>query len=199
MNTPLINRRQFIQIIALTSASWPLLSKADKLILGQKSDEVYKNLSDPWLSLAEVQEHLFPADAHSPGAKDINALRFLRNMLETPDIDSEEKNFIIQGVGWLNDLSVKNHKVSFVNLDSDEKEKVLRQIESSRAGSRWLFLVMGYLIEALLSDPVYGGNKDTKGWKWLEHIPGFPTPTTEQVYFKLGQKTNINTRRRTKS
>lgn len=199
MNKPLINRRQFIQILALTSTGWPLLSKAEKLTLGQNTDDVYKNLSDPWLSIAEVQEHLFPADNDSPGAKDINALRFLRNMLDTPDIDSEEKSFIIQGVGWLNDLSVKDHKVSFINLDSDKKEIVLRQIESSRAGSRWLSLMMGYLIEALLSDPVYGGNNESKGWLWLEHIPGFPTPTTEQVYFKLGKKSIANTRRRTKA
>jgi len=199
MNTPLINRRQFIQIIALSSAGWPVLGKAEKLILGQDTNNAYKNLSDPWLSIAEVQEHLFPADDDSPGAKDINALLFLRNMLDTPDIDSEEKAFIIQGVDWLNDLSVKNHKVSFINLDSDKKEIVLRQIESSRAGSRWLSLMMGYLIESLLSDPVYGGNKDAKGWSWLEHIPGFPTPTTEQVYFKLGQKSSANTRRRTKA
>jgi len=197
MNTPLINRRQFIQILALTSAGWPLISKSEKLILGRDTEEVYKNLTDPWLSLAEVQEHLFPADNESPGARDINALGFLRNMLDTPDMDSEEKNFILQGVGWLNDLSIKNHKNSFVKLNSENKETVLRQIESSRAGSRWLSLVMGYLIEALLSDPVYGGNKDAKGWKWLEHIPGFPTPTTEQVYFKIGM--NENTRRRTKA
>lgn len=199
MKTPLINRRQFIQVLALTSASWPLMSKAEKLTLGQNTDEVYKNLTEPWLSLADVQEHLFPADNQSPGARDINALRFLRNMLETPDMDSEEKSFILQGVGWLNDLSVKNHKTSFISLSSDNKETVLRQIESSRAGSRWLSIMMGYLIEALLSDPVYGGNKDAKGWQWLEHIPGFPTPTTEQVYFKLGQNKINNTRRRTKA
>ena len=199
MNTPLISRRKFIQILALTSVGWPLISKAEKLALGLSSDEVYKNLLDPWLSLAEVQEHLFPADKHSPGSRDINALGFLRNMLDTPDMDPEEKSFIVQGVGWLNDLSIKNYKVSFNKLNSDNKEIVLRQIESSRAGSRWLSLMMGYLIEALLSDPVYGGNKEAKGWKWLEHIPGFPTPTTEQVYFKTGYNRHINTRRRTKA
>ena len=86
-----------------------------------------------------------------------------------------------------------------MKLNTDEKEKVLRQIEGSRAGSRWLSLMMTYLLEALLSDPVYGGNKDQKGWQWLEHIPGFPTPTTDQVYFKLGQYANGTTRRRTKS
>lgn len=195
----MINRRQFIQIITLASSSWPMLSQAQKNshqnTLGQSEDLVYKNLTDPWLSLAEVQEHLFPADESSPGAKDIYALRFLRNMLDAPDTDSEEKAFIMKGVGWLNDLSKKNHQQVFIKLTSKNKEAVLRKIEGSRAGSRWLNLMMTYLIEALLSDPVYGGNKDQKGWQWLEHIAGFPTPTTEQVYFKLGKHATGNTRR----
>jgi len=203
MTTKLINRRQFIQLIAVASTGWPAINYANtkrlRQTLGREADLVYKNLSDPWLSIAEVQEHLFPADDTSPGAKDIFALRFIRNMLEAPDSDTEEKEFIIKGVGWLNDLSIKNNKRKFIELNTDEKETVLRQIEGSRAGSRWLSLMMTYLIEALLSDPVYGGNKDQKGWQWLEHIPGFPTPTTEQVYFKLGQYANGITRRRTKS
>jgi len=199
MSTHLINRRQFIQLIAVASLSWPEISSAQKNTLGIEANLVYKNLTDPWLSLAEVQEHLFPADESSPGAKDISALGFLRNMLETPDIDLEEKEFIINGVGWLNDLSKKNHKLAFIKLNSTEKENVLRKIESSRAGSRWLSLIMTYLIEALLSDPVYGGNKDQKGWQWLEHIPGFPAPTTEQVYFKLSERANERTRRRIKA
>ena len=203
MTTKLINRRQFIQLVAVASAGWPAINLAKTTVsnqtLGMQSDLVYKDLSDPWLSIAEVQEHSFPADDVSPGAKDISALRFLRNMLEAPDSDTEEREFIIKGVGWLNDLSIKNNKRKFIKLNTDEKEKVLRQIEGSRAGSRWLSLMMTYLLEALLSDPVYGGNKDQKGWQWLEHIPGFPTPTTDQVYFKLSQYANGTTRRRTKS
>jgi len=208
MKKSILNRRQFIQILALTSASWPLISHAEKIAhlqtLGQQANLVYKNLSDPWLSIAEVQEHLFPANeavptTQSPGAKDIYALRFLRNMLDAPDTDTEEKEFIIKGVGWLNDLSFKIHQKRFIYLNTTEKETVLRKTEDSRAGSRWLNLILTYLIEALLSDPVYGGNKDKKGWQWLEHIAGFPTPTTEQVYFKLTDRSHNITRRRTKA
>ncbi len=204
MPKKLITRRQFIQLIAISSASWPLISRAghipqDGKILGREDDLVYKNLKDPWLSLAAVQEHLFPADDTSPGARDIFALRFLRNMIDAPDTDTEEKEFIINGVGWLNDLAIKNHQLPFIQLNNNEKEKVLRQIEGSRAGSRWLSLMMTYLIEALLSDPVYGGNQNKKGWTWLEHAAGFPTPTSEQVYFRLGGYVNETPRRRTKA
>ena len=197
--THLINRRQFIQLIAAASAGWPLSGVAADNVLGKTHDEIYKSLQDPWLTLAEVQEHLFPADDNSPGAKDISALRFLSNMLDAPDTESEEKEFIFKGVGWLNDLSKTAHKTSFINLETKEKESVLRKIETSNAGSRWLSLMMSYLIEALLSDPVYGGNKDRKGWQWLEHKPGFLTPSTSHVYFKLNGDFDEKSRRRTKA
>lgn len=207
-NRASVNRRQFIQAIAALSASWPMAgiassrSNSDKrLILGETDDAIYKNLTDPWLTLADVQQHLFPSgnliDDKSPGAKDIAALRFLRNMLEAPDTDAEEKQFILNGPNWLNDLSVKQYSTRFINISTENKETLLRQIETSNAGSRWLSLMMTYLIEALLSDPVYGGNKDQQGWKWLEHIPGFPTPTVDKVYFKLGA--HASSRRETKA
>ncbi|VAW60932.1 hypothetical protein MNBD_GAMMA10-2284 [hydrothermal vent metagenome] len=195
-HTNLINRRQFIQLLSALSAGWSATSLAvAKSVSAGSSDTDYKNLKEPWLTLAQVQEHLFPADETSPGAKDINALRFLRNMQQAPDTDAEEKKFIEQGVGWLNDLSVKEHQSVFRQLDDKDKESVLRRIESSRAGSRWLALIMTNLIEALLSDPVYGGNQQGKGWKWLEHQPGFPAPTPDKVYFKL----DTPSRRRTKA
>lgn len=194
-----INRRHFMQMLAALSLQWPLMSHSfsrapDALQLQQN---VYHNLKDPWLTLSEVQEHLFPADEESPGARDIMALRFLQNMLDAPDTDEEEKNFILNGVNWLNDLASKQHQAAFVKLDSEQREMILRTVEKSRAGSRWLSLMMTYLIEALLSDPVYGGNFQQKGWTWLEHIPGFPTPGTDKVYFKLGGQ--ASTRRRTKA
>ncbi len=199
MSIQLINRRQFVQMVTLASASWPLSGFAENKTLGKNADQVYKNLSDPWLSIAAVQEHLFPADETSPGAQDISALRFMQNILAAPDVIEKQKKFILEGVGWLNDLSVKDFKMPFVKLNIENKEKILRKIEGSSAGTQWLSVMLTYLIEALLSDPVYGGNKDQKGWKWLQHQPGFPTPTTDQVYYKMDQLAANNLRRRTKS
>ena len=193
----LISRRQFVQALAALSAAFPLVSTAFSRPDESQLESAYEKLQEPWLTLADVQQHLFPADETSPGASDINAIVFLQNMLEAPDTDAEEKEFIIKGVSWLKDLSLKNHKLNFSQLNSQQKEIILRKIEQSNAGSRWLSIMMSYLIEALLSDPVYGGNKNQLGWKWLEHIPGFPTPDSEKVYFKLGA--HASPRRRTKA
>jgi gluconate 2-dehydrogenase gamma chain len=39
-------------------------------------------------------------------------------------------------------------------------------------------MLLDYIMEALLTDPVYGGNPNSIGWQWLKHQPGFPRPTT---------------------
>ena len=88
-------------------------------------------------------------------------------------------------MGWLNDLSRQRYQRSFTALDASEQETVLRQIEQSKAGRNWLSLLLTYLLEALLADPVYGGNPGGIGWQWLEHQPGFPTPPEDKSWFKL--------------
>jgi gluconate 2-dehydrogenase gamma chain len=48
-----------------------------------------------------------------------------------------------------------------------------------------LSLLLYYIFEALLSDPVYGGNPGGIGWQWLEHQPGFPRPPADKIYGNL--------------
>ena len=141
--------------------------------------------TNPWKTLSEVQQHLFPAADDTPGASDIHAIAYLRNTLENPAADGEDRVFIVNGVGWLNELTQERYRQPFSNLDTAQRETVLRQIEQSRAGERWLSLLLTYLLEALLADPVYGGNPDGIGWKWLEHQPGFPTPPPDKSWYKL--------------
>ena len=64
---------------------------------------------------------------------------------------------------------------------------MLRQIEQSNAGQNWLSLLLTYLLEALLADPVYGGNPDGIGWQWLEHQSGFPRPPADKTWYRLGR------------
>jgi len=150
-------------------------------------------LAEPWRTIAAVQEHLFPADADSPGAYDIHAISYLKNMLQRPGADKDEAAFIEQGEGWLNGMAREFYAQDFITLDVDKKERVLRRIEGSRAGYRWLGLQLRYILEALLSDPVYGGNANAVGWEWLQHQPGFPTPTERNLFYKLAyQKRDYN-------
>jgi gluconate 2-dehydrogenase gamma chain len=135
--------------------------------------------------LQEVQEHLFPKSGDSPGADDVNALYYLHFVLTDPDIDEDNKNLLISGVDWLEEECQVTFNKSFINLSSGEKEQTFRVIEDSNWGYRWLSLNLIYIFEALLSDPIYGGNTDGIGWKWLEHAPGLPRPSSENMYGKV--------------
>lgn len=187
-NRLMLNRREFIRILAVAAAAYPLSGLAEnrsKKISSVKSKEL-NQINDPWLTIASVQEHLFPAEKDSPGSSDIQALEYLRAMMETADFDKDERVLIHNGVGWLNDFAQQQYSKKFIQLNTDAKEKILRQVEESRAGKNWLSVLLTYLLEALLTDPVYGGNPDGIGWKWLQHQPGFPRPSKNKKYFKLG-------------
>lgn len=142
-----------------------------------------------WLTLSEVQEHLFPRIKEighkdfSPSAKDINAIGYLQAMLDAPDADNDEVKFIFKGVAWLDQLSNTMLKASFVRLNTIEREQVLQKISASETGETWLSTLLRYIFEALLTDPIYGGNTNSMGWKWLEHQPGFPRPPEDKKYW----------------
>ncbi len=179
-----IDRRTFMAGIAtlLTVAAVPLVVSVDAVAASDVDAALSKQ---PWLTFAAVQDHLFPTSKDSPGAKDINATAYLRRVLAEAHTDPDEKNLINNGVGWLNDIAREKQGKPFIELSADQRETVLRTIARSNAGERWLSLLLVYIFEALLSDPVYGGNPEGIGWQWLEHRPGFPRPPADKTYFKL--------------
>lgn len=181
-----------MRLLVTAVAAYPLSSLAEK----RKNKPVNVEYKEPWLTIFEVQQHLFPSEAHSPGAKDIQGLNYLRSMIVTPDFDKEEAELVHNGVKWLNDLSLQHFSKKFNQLDTSSKEKILRRVEGSNAGSRWLSLLLTYLLEALLMDPVYGGNPGGIGWEWLQHQPGFPRPADDKKYFKLSATPNHTSRYR---
>ena len=183
-----VSRREFLHRLALLGS---LLAGYPAAILAQSRFEAQAQKppdwlnAEPWKTLAEVQEHLFPAAADTPGASDIQAIVYLHNTIENPAADGEDKAFLFNGVGWLNGLCREKTGLAFVDLNEQKKESLLRQIEQSRAGRNWLSLLLTYVLEALLADPVYGGNPDGIGWQWLEHQPGYPTPPADKSWYKL--------------
>lgn len=133
--------------------------------------------------LDAVQMRLFPDDGDGPSARDLHALDYLQWALADPkNIADGDADFIEKGIGWLEEASQDSLGESFAALSSQQQDQLLRQVASSRAGENWLSLLLYYLIESLTLDPVYGGNPDGIGWRWLEHQPGFPRPTKHNTY-----------------
>ena len=133
-----------------------------------------------------VQEHLFPSEPDSPGAADINASAYLETAITAPGIDPDTRNTIVNGVGRLQGASRERFDVLFNSLNHEQREQLLRYVaDKTRWGRAWLSLLLYYIFEALLSDPVYGGNPGEIGWRWLEHQPGFPRPPDDKIYGRL--------------
>ena len=143
------------------------------------------NTAVRWRIIDAVQQHLFPSEPDAPGAREIKALDYLKRIAADRMQDADKRDFILQGAGWLEDMSRRITRKSFLLIDAAQREQVLRRIEASEAGSNWLAQMLLYLIEALLADPVYGGNPQGIGWRWLAHTPGFPTPPPGKRYMEL--------------
>jgi len=138
-----------------------------------------------WQVLDAAQQHLFPTEPDAPGAHEIKALAYLQFVVADDSQDPEERAFILQGAGWLEDMAQQLTGSSFLVLDGEHREQVLRKVEKSAAGRNWLSVMLLYLIEALLADPAYGSNPGGVGWRWLAHIPGFPSPPPDKRYPEL--------------
>lgn len=132
--------------------------------------------------MAEVQSFLFPADGNGPGASDLNAVGYLQWVLLDKGMDPNEKQYLINGMGWVEETAVEETGDSFLNLDASQKSHVLTAIAREDWGESWFSINLTFIFEALLSDPIYGSNLEGIGWKWLEHNPGQPRPSEEMKY-----------------
>ncbi|HEX5635996.1 MAG TPA: gluconate 2-dehydrogenase subunit 3 family protein [Gammaproteobacteria bacterium] len=186
---PVLNRRDFLFIMTSLAAVSPMT-----LLAASRQQPVIHYTDEPWKTLDAVFEHLFPAADGAPGARELRVISYMQTMLNAPDTDPDDLSFTSNGVGWLNDLSQQEYKKLFIDLDETHREQILRKIETSSAGERWLSFLLTHLLEALLSDPVYGSNPYGIGWDWLEHQSGYPLPTTDTMYYKLHRRVQRNTK-----
>ncbi len=179
-------RRAFLKSAAGVSSAAIFASKVTAAPVDNNQVLIQKlTQTDPWLTLNVVLEHLLPQSDAGPSAVDIQALPYLMNVILEQPIAEEEKQFVFKGVGWLNGFSKSEKGKPFVELNTDEKEAILRGISQSQAGENWLNTLLIYIFEAMLSPPSYGGNPDGIGWKWLEHQAGFPLPKSGSRYYEL--------------
>ncbi|OHE04239.1 MAG: hypothetical protein A2513_00205 [Sulfurimonas sp. RIFOXYD12_FULL_33_39] len=131
----------------------------------------------PMQTIALVQKDLFPDTLHTPQSSDINASYYLYTILNHSRVTDKTKSFIKDGAKWLNEASVEKYKKIYTKLSAKERQNILKEISQNGWGENWIITIMTYLLEAMLGDPIYGGNKNQSGWKWLNHTSGLPRPT----------------------
>ena len=186
-----ISRREFMTRMGLLGSL--ALSYPGAALAERRQSKTEQTISDwqkepIWQTLAQVQETLFPAAEDIPGAADIGATVYLYRAIKNPGADGEDKDFIFRGVGWLDGLTQERYKKTFLQLDATLQQETIEVIVKSRAGRNWVSTLLTYTLEALLMDPVYGGNQNGIGWKWLAHQPGYPTPPADKTWGQLLQR-----------
>lgn len=151
-------------------------SHPEKTKLSKKEKEI----------LSAIQLHILPEDGNGPGALKVNALEHYEFVLSDKHLDNSERKLLVNGIKWAEETAIEMYKKSIVTLTTEEKEEVLRDLETYRNGEKWLSKVVNYIFEALLGAPAYGINTNMTGWKWLDHTPGFPQPLQSNIYGTYG-------------
>lgn len=170
---------------ATIATTLPTLAFLSACSDGDLSSQDELSSIQPWQTFAAVQQQLFPNDGNGPDAYSINATAYLKFVLDASDTDPDDREFLLNGIEWLDELCQKQFNNRFTDCSSKQQQNSLSQIAQSDAGERWLSYLLLLIFEALLSDPVYGGNPDGIGWQWLEHKPGFPRPPANKRYMDL--------------
>lgn len=141
---------------------------------------IAKTISPKSLNLLdEVYEILFPKTSTMPSAREFGALNFLVENINHKSFDNYDKNLVLQGA-----LDFHSSFPEFLNLNKDKKRKIIEDIVNTNDYAQsWISKLIYYGIEAMLGDPIYGGNTNQIGWKSINHSIGYPRPK-----FKYGQK-----------
>ncbi len=188
MRIPKLNRRRFLKGIGMATAMYLLPLSACRRITGSGEDRPGTHVLSTKEKevLGAVQQHMLPDDKIGPGAGEINALNYFEFVLADRYLSAFSRKLLINGITWVEETAQDLFGTGFSRLDPKRKEACLRDLETYKNGERWLSRVLTYIMEALLGAPAYGVNTGESGWKWLDHTPGVPQPSKDNIYGTFG-------------
>ncbi|MFI5204395.1 MAG: gluconate 2-dehydrogenase subunit 3 family protein [Flavobacteriales bacterium] len=177
-----LSRKKFMQLLLLSGVAaqlpWLQSCSVDEETIGDTSPLSLEQFK----VVREVQQILFPDDGNGPGAKQINADNYLLWVLRDPLADANETNYIIKRIDQFISTCKKEMGSDFLSLSATNQFQFVKFVASEGWGDKWFSRLIIHILEALLLDPVYGGNTNKTGWEWLEHNPGLPRPTAKLIY-----------------
>lgn len=144
-------------------------------------------------------ERIFPKDNLRAGAIELGVPYFIDNQLagaygynareymsgpfengtptqgyQTPLI---RRDIFLEGVKSIENEAKKNHKKSFVELDAQNQDLILKNFEADKVSmkgvtsSYFFSLLREMTLAGVYADPIYSGNDKMQGWKMKEY-PG---------------------------
>lgn len=156
-------------------------------------DSEYVKLTDRQNSILEFTlNYIWPNDGNGPGIESANVMHFFLWVLSDKNFDPEIKQYLYNGMTWVDETATENYYRHFEKLKRNEKEELFAKITETDWGDGWISKIINFIFEALFSDPIYGSNPDNISYKWLQHNPGFPRPEDKNKYESLLLKKNKN-------
>lgn len=141
-------------------------------ITSLSSKEISKNDNAlSWLIIDKVFDILFPKTKNMPSAKEFAATSYLKINSTHKTFNKDDILYILEGAQDFNSAFS-----TFLQENIEEQTNIISRVNGSEHGQEWLTKLVYYGIEAMLSDPIYGGNKNEIAWKSLQHETGRPQP-----------------------
>jgi len=175
-----ISRRNFIKN-SLAIGALSQMTLLQSCINNETEKTAILNKNQLHIAVA-VQNIIFPKDINGPGAIDFNADKYLLWVLSDRRIPKDEKDYIIKGLKWVDETAQEEESKKFLKLSKKEQVHLIHTISKTGWGESWLSVMLTFVFEAMISDPIYGFNKNEIGRKWLGHVAGYPIPTKENMY-----------------
>ena len=102
--------------------------------------------------------------------------------MQDPNILEEDKQYLLDGIKWIHETAQEEQQQDFLQLNSAKQEALIQFIATKNWGENWFSYMLTLIVEAMVSDPIYGFNKNAIGVKWLEHQYGIPRPNNQTKY-----------------
>jgi len=125
-------------------------------------------------TLKALTERILPSDgSDSPGAREAGVMNYFDWMMRQGFYHSHRKR-IECGLEWVDAFSVARTTRPFIECSAPEQDSIISEMASMRNTAIQGFLdsVIKVTLAGFLCDPLYGGNKDKTGWKYI----GFDWP-----------------------
>ncbi|MDH4944293.1 gluconate 2-dehydrogenase subunit 3 family protein [Sulfurimonas sp. C5] len=133
-------------------------------------------VTTPYKTIEVLQKDLVPKIVEL----NIKTISYMHLVFRHKKISKSDKEFLKNGVKWLNEEAIKKYKREYIKLPAHQRQNILTEIADTKWGEDFLYDIMSYTFEAMLGDPIYSGNNNQAGWKWLEFSGGLPRP--KKVY-----------------
>ncbi|WP_434638317.1 gluconate 2-dehydrogenase subunit 3 family protein [Sulfurimonas sp. NW7] len=133
-------------------------------------------VTTPLQTFTLLHKDLFPQAQHLG----IQTAPYMQKIFHHSRISDADKTFLKNGVKWLNEEAIQSYRQEYTKLSPMQRQSILENITQTEWGESFVYDVMNYMFEAMLGDPVYGGNNKEAGWQWLNFKGGQPRP--QKVY-----------------